>query len=66
MLEFNSIEGEGGIPLARIEGRTSTAVDIGSYHADENPAGVYHDGRNGLYIEILNRALPPMIFGTQS
>ena len=42
MLGFNSIEGEGGIPLARIEGRTSTAVNIGSYHADEKPAGVYH------------------------
>jgi Glyoxalase/Bleomycin resistance protein/Dioxygenase superfamily len=41
-------------------------VNLGSYEDDEFPTGVYHQARNGLYIEILNRELKPVIFGTQS
>jgi Glyoxalase/Bleomycin resistance protein/Dioxygenase superfamily len=41
-------------------------VNIGTYEEDEFPAGVYHRAHNGLYIEILDRALLPVIFGTQS
>jgi Glyoxalase/Bleomycin resistance protein/Dioxygenase superfamily len=41
-------------------------VNIGTYEENEFPAGVYHRAQNGLYIEILDRALLPVIFGTQS
>jgi hypothetical protein len=60
------IEGEGGISMALVQGPTTRVVNIRSYEADEKPAGVYHQGRNGLYIELLNRAWPPVILGTQS
>jgi hypothetical protein len=41
-------------------------VSIGTHKEDEVPVGVYHQARNGLYIEVLSRALLPVIFGTQS
>jgi hypothetical protein len=41
-------------------------ANMGTYMEDEFPMGVYHQADNGLYIEILDRALHPMIFGGQS
>jgi hypothetical protein len=40
-------------------------VNLGTYDDDSFPMGVYHQAHNGLYIEVLSRALWPMIFGGQ-
>lgn len=41
-------------------------VNIGTFEEDAFPTGVYHQAHNGLYIEVLNRALKPVIFGPES
>jgi hypothetical protein len=41
-------------------------VNLGTVRDDEFPTGVYHRARNGIYIEVLSRALEPFLFGPES
>jgi Glyoxalase/Bleomycin resistance protein/Dioxygenase superfamily len=41
-------------------------ANLGTYEDDQFPIGVYHQGNNGLYIEVLSRELYPVIFGAQA
>ena len=41
-------------------------ANLGTFADDEFPVGVYHQALNGIYIEVIDRAMYPIMFGEQS